>query len=197
MKPSRTYSSHWKIWQTSLNRLFPYPKHMSPTSCIVKRRCTRMTSITRFISLSFFFVVLPRSSSVGSPLQPSLNRLCQIYTRYIPMSETRVCVVLLFPSLFYFEQESNLSHHSTELQFGAPQYRPTLPFLKVCTYDVIKILSMKSFYRNLYWYVCETIKSKISAFFPGTTFVCFKTFKRLCRAAICISFFFKGRFKRK
>ena len=66
---------------------FPIPS-MSTTSRTVKRRCSRMTSITRFMSWSSFFVGLPCTSSIGLPFQTSLNLLCQVYTN--------VCVLQLF-----------------------------------------------------------------------------------------------------
>ena len=61
-----------------------------------------------------------------------------------------------FVSFYCFHMSLSLNRDQTSLktvlnlQFGATHYRPTLAFLKgVCTYKVIKILFLKSFYRNL------------------------------------------------
>ena len=99
MNLSCTYYSHWKIWQNSLNRWFLYLRHvkyfdfsilsMSSTSRTLKRRSSRMTSISWILSLLSHVVGLPRAYSIGLPFLLSLNLLCQVYTN---VQETYLCL---------------------------------------------------------------------------------------------------------
>ena len=67
-----------------------------------------------------------RDSFIGSPLQLSLKLLCQVYTN---VRDTCLCRSVVSISLSVWTGVKLLSNN-TELQFGAPHYRPMLPFLK-------------------------------------------------------------------